>query len=324
MTKSNTETEEDGDRIIIKAINQINKLGLVTCQLCGYPFAAGDAVSVYAYRPAGESQYNIGHVICGDGTHTLPSYFTLGCRELILEGRVGVVVDVAALPDANARDKLASLCGLESPSPTAAENADATEPKHTDATQHDDVPTLSKATEETETTEAPSAAEEPTEPSASSAPKIAEEAEQPEEPKVPTAADESTTTNPGAAAELVLVAPAVRAVSGPKTTTARFRPPADATSFHLHSNSQSPARSSARCCVDDPNTDDANPLRNTDSTPRESVSWVYGETMCKRARDHDDNGSANGAGTTPQGPAPEEPSTPPTGRTESDTRGGEF
>ena len=306
MKESTPGVEDCTDEQLIEDICQLKWKGLVTCQLCGYPFAVGDAVSVYAYRPAGESQYNIGHVICGDGTHTLPSYFTLGCRELILEGRVGVVVDVAALPDANARDKLASLCGLESPSPTAAENADATEPKHTDATQHDDVPTPSKATEETETTEAPSAAEEPTEPSASSEPKVTEEA------------DESTTKNPGAATELVFVDPAVRAVSGAETTTARVRPPADATT--LHSNSPS----GACCCVDDPNTDDANPPRNTDSTPRESVSWVYGETMCERARDRDDNGSANGAGTTPQGPAPEEPSTPPTGRTDGDTRGGEF
>jgi len=188
-------------------------------------------------------------------------------------------------------------------------------PAEPSAPQHDEVQTSSEATE------APSAAEEPTEPtepSASSAPKVAEE------PKVPKAADESTTTNPGAAAELVLVDPGVRAVPGMETTTARFRPPADATSLHLRSSSQSPSRSSARCCVDDPNTDDANPPRNTDSTPRESVSWVYGETMCERAREHDANGLANGAGTTPQGPAPEEPSTPPTGRTESDTRGGEF
>jgi len=300
MKESTPGVEDCTDEQLIEDIYQLKWKGLVKCQLCGSPFAAGDAVSVYAYRPAGESCFEVGHVICGGDAHTLPSYFTLGVRELILEGRVGVVVDVANLPDTGTVHHLVNLCGLEHLAPAAAEPSEPSAPQDTDAA------TPSKATE------ALSAAGEPTEPSA---PKVAEEAE---EPKFLTAADESTTTNSGAAAELVFVDPAVRAVSGAETTTARFRPPADATSLHLHSNSPS----GAGCCVDDPDTDDANLRRNTDSNPRESVSWVYGETMRERAREHED-GLTNGAGTNPQ-PASEEPSTPSTGRTDGDTRGGEF
>jgi len=263
---------------------------------------------VYAYRPAGESCFEIGHVICGDDAHKLPSYFTLGVRELILEGRVGVLVDVAELPDATDVAMLADLCGLERPV-TGFVTTETSEAQDTGDVRQDDGPRSAMVVEESSALQESEEATAPSDPSDLS------------EPKVTGEADESTTKNPGAATELVLVAPAVRAVSGAETTTARFRPPADATALHLHSQS-----TQSRSRVDDSNTPESRPSTSTGSDPWESVSWVFGETMRENAREHDrsddaSNGAASGAANTPQEAAPEDTCTPPTG---DDSTGGEH
>lgn len=50
---------------------------------------------MYVFRPAGSVRYQIGHVVCGDGRHKQVEMFTLGVRELLVEGRVGWCSDGA-------------------------------------------------------------------------------------------------------------------------------------------------------------------------------------------------------------------------------------
>jgi hypothetical protein len=99
MKTSNPETQEASDRSLIEAIHKINYIslgeGAATCQVCGSSFHEGDAVVVYVFRPAGEVTFQVGYVVCGDGQHEPPEEFTLGVRELLVEGRVGWCSDVA-------------------------------------------------------------------------------------------------------------------------------------------------------------------------------------------------------------------------------------
>jgi len=99
MKNSNPETQEGDDRSLIEDIHQINYVslgeGAATCQACGSPLHEGDAVVVYVFRPAGSVRYQVGHVVCGDGRHTQVEVFTLGVRELLVEGRVGWCSDGA-------------------------------------------------------------------------------------------------------------------------------------------------------------------------------------------------------------------------------------
>ena len=99
MEKSNpSEKEVVGEQLIedISQLKQISlKKGAATCQVCASPLHEGDAVVVYVFRPAGSVRYQIGHVVCGDGRHTQIGVFTLGVRELLVEGRVGWCSDGA-------------------------------------------------------------------------------------------------------------------------------------------------------------------------------------------------------------------------------------
>lgn len=69
--------------------------GAATCQVCGSSLCEGDAVVVYVFRPAGEVMFQVGNVVCGDEGHELPKEYTLGVRELLVEGRIGVCSDRA-------------------------------------------------------------------------------------------------------------------------------------------------------------------------------------------------------------------------------------
>jgi hypothetical protein len=50
---------------------------------------------VYAFRPAGASHWRVGHSKCDDDRPHQTKNFTLGVRELIVDGRVGCVSDQA-------------------------------------------------------------------------------------------------------------------------------------------------------------------------------------------------------------------------------------
>ncbi len=99
MNKSNPETQEGDDSSLIEDIYQINYIslgeGAATCQVCGSPLQEGDAVVVYAFRSAGEVMFQVGYVVCGGRRHKRPEVFTLGVRELLVEGRIGLCSDGA-------------------------------------------------------------------------------------------------------------------------------------------------------------------------------------------------------------------------------------
>ena len=91
--------QESIDDRLLEEIHQLIGVslgeGAATCQVCGSPLHEGDAVVVYAFRPAGTVRYQIGHVVCSDSRHKQVDVFTLGVRELLVEGRVGWCSDGA-------------------------------------------------------------------------------------------------------------------------------------------------------------------------------------------------------------------------------------
>jgi hypothetical protein len=99
MKKPEFENQEAIDKQLIEDISQIqyNALGeeAVVCQVCSTELREGTPVTAYAFRPAGEPVFEIGHVKCTDDRHGPTECFTLGMRELVVEGRVGWCSDQA-------------------------------------------------------------------------------------------------------------------------------------------------------------------------------------------------------------------------------------
>lgn len=97
MKNSTSKTQEGSDRPLIEDIHQINYIslgeGAATCQVCGSSLRDGDGVVVYVFRPAGGVMFQVGHVVCGGEYHEFPEEYTLGVRELLIEGRIGVCSD---------------------------------------------------------------------------------------------------------------------------------------------------------------------------------------------------------------------------------------
>ena len=99
MERSNPSKQEIvGDRLL-EEISQFEQIslgeGAAKCQMCGSPLYEGDAVVVYVFRPAGEVMFQVGRVVCGGQEHRFPEEYTLGVRELLVEGRVGWCSDGA-------------------------------------------------------------------------------------------------------------------------------------------------------------------------------------------------------------------------------------
>jgi hypothetical protein len=59
------------------------------CQVCEERLTAGEQITLYLYKPAGTSRYSIGQCRCRTHEKDLPALFTLGVRELIVDGRIG-------------------------------------------------------------------------------------------------------------------------------------------------------------------------------------------------------------------------------------------
>jgi hypothetical protein len=99
MEKSNPSKQEVVGDQITEDISQFKQIslgeGAATCQVCGSSLCEGDAVVVYVFRPAGEVMFQVGNVVCGDEGRELPKEYTLGVRELLVEGRIGVCSDGA-------------------------------------------------------------------------------------------------------------------------------------------------------------------------------------------------------------------------------------
>ena len=96
MERSTPRTQEGIGKQLIKEISQIKQValgeGAVVCQVCGSELREGTRVVVYAFRPAGESTFEIGQVKCADDRYVPTECFTLGVREIVVEGRVGCAV----------------------------------------------------------------------------------------------------------------------------------------------------------------------------------------------------------------------------------------
>ncbi|WP_254768418.1 hypothetical protein [Salinilacihabitans rarus] len=99
MEDSIPDRQEGTDRDFTEEINQLEKIslgeGVATCQVCGSPLREGESVVVYVFRPAGEVMFQVGYVVCSGEAHELPEEYTLGVRELVVEGRVGWCSDGA-------------------------------------------------------------------------------------------------------------------------------------------------------------------------------------------------------------------------------------
>ncbi|WP_019991983.1 hypothetical protein [Natronorubrum tibetense] len=97
MKESKTQAQEGSDKNLIEDIHQINNIslgeGAAVCEVCGEKLREGAPIVVFAFRPAEQPAFKIGHVKCIDCRHEPSEFFTLGVRELVLDGRIGTCSD---------------------------------------------------------------------------------------------------------------------------------------------------------------------------------------------------------------------------------------
>ena len=99
MENSNSGLQEGSDRSLIEEISQFQLFslgeGAAVCEVCGVELREGEPVVVFAFRPVEQPAFQIGHVKCTNCRHEPTEYFTLGVRELVLDGRIGTCTDPA-------------------------------------------------------------------------------------------------------------------------------------------------------------------------------------------------------------------------------------
>ncbi|WP_123539478.1 hypothetical protein [Halosimplex salinum] len=121
MEDSTPDRQEGTDWKIIEGIIQLEKIalgeGAAVCEGCGNKLREGTPVVVFAFRPVEQLAFEIGHVKCTECRHEPTEYFTLGVRELVLDGRIGTCTDPATQ---------SSWPVLLAPQPRAVSPADAT------------------------------------------------------------------------------------------------------------------------------------------------------------------------------------------------------
>ncbi|AXR79900.1 hypothetical protein AArcMg_4075 (plasmid) [Natrarchaeobaculum sulfurireducens] len=97
MNRLDPEQHESIANKLIEDINHINIFalgeGAANCQICGAKLREGDPITAYAFRAADTPTFRIGFVTCQN--HTPIRHFTLGVRELLVDGRIGTCYDVA-------------------------------------------------------------------------------------------------------------------------------------------------------------------------------------------------------------------------------------
>jgi len=97
MNESTSTRQESIGNQLIEDISKIQQIalgeGAAACQVCGTELPDGAPVTVFAYRPAGRPTYELAYVSCGENEHYLPTYFTLGVRDLLVDGHIGRCVD---------------------------------------------------------------------------------------------------------------------------------------------------------------------------------------------------------------------------------------
>lgn len=121
MVKSTPLPQEGIGERLIEDIHQINGIslgeGAAVCEGCGEELREGAPVVVFAFRPAEQSAFQVAHVKCVECRHEPTEFFTLGVRELVLDGRVGTCSDPATQ---------SSWPVLLAPQPRAVSPADST------------------------------------------------------------------------------------------------------------------------------------------------------------------------------------------------------
>ena len=114
-------TRQESDDQLTEDINQIKLTslgeGAAVCEVCGEKLREGDTLVAFAFRPADQPTFQIGHVKCAEHRHEPTEYCTLGVRELVVDGRVGTCTD---------RVTQSSWPVLLSPQPRAVSPPDAT------------------------------------------------------------------------------------------------------------------------------------------------------------------------------------------------------
>lgn len=69
--------------------------GVVVCQVCGDGLREGARVSAFAFQRCPQCAWRVGQVRCVDHELSLGSLASLGVREVVVPGRVGLCVDQA-------------------------------------------------------------------------------------------------------------------------------------------------------------------------------------------------------------------------------------
>ena len=99
MTNSNSEAQEGSDRALIEEISQLQSValgeGAAVCEVCGEELREGEPIVAFAFRPVDRPAFEVGHVKCVECRHEPTEFFTLGVRELVLDGRIGTCSDPA-------------------------------------------------------------------------------------------------------------------------------------------------------------------------------------------------------------------------------------
>ena len=93
IRKETTELENSGTNTQLSQVLSHLRIespanGDPMCQACGEAIVEGDPVTLYLSRPAGHSSYTVDQCRCSDHNEDLTSLFTLGVRELVVDGRV--------------------------------------------------------------------------------------------------------------------------------------------------------------------------------------------------------------------------------------------
>lgn len=121
MKESETSTQESIDSLQVEEITQLQRIalgeGAAVCEACGEKLREGASLVAFTFRPVDQPTFQIGHVKCTECRHEPTEYFTLGVRELVLEGRVGTCSDPATQ---------SSWQVLLAPQPRAVSPADTT------------------------------------------------------------------------------------------------------------------------------------------------------------------------------------------------------
>jgi len=99
MHHSTPPTQEPIDNQLIEGISQFKQValgeGAAVCEVCGEELREGESVVVFAFRPVEQPVFEIGHVKCTECRHEPTVFFTLGVREIVLDGRIGTCTDPA-------------------------------------------------------------------------------------------------------------------------------------------------------------------------------------------------------------------------------------